>query len=89
MRRLMVKVSGRVQGVFFRHTARARAEKLGLSGWVRNEADGSVRITVEGEEPRLQQFLAWCRRGPPLANVEKAKSEWRDAMGEFTRFEIL
>lgn len=88
MKRITISVYGRVQGVFFRHTARARAEKLGLAGWVRNESDGSVRMTAEGQEPALERFLAWCRRGPPLARVERIEPEWQEATGEFTGFKI-
>ena len=88
MKRFEIKVSGWVQGVFFRHTARSHAEKLGLTGWVRNETDGSVTIAAEGEEQALKQFLDWCRRGPPLARVDEINVEWKDATGEFKRFEI-
>lgn len=89
MRRLLVKVTGRVQGVFYRHTARIHAEKLGIAGWIRNEADGSVTIIAEGTEEALAQFLAWCRGGPPLAGVNDVKVEWQEATGEFVRFSIL
>ena len=89
MKRLVVKVTGRVQGVLFRHSARTHAEKLGLTGFVRNEADGSVVIVAEGEEPRLQEFLLWCRKGPPLARVDEIQIEWQEARGEFNRFETL
>ena len=89
MKRLVVRVGGRVQGVLFRHSARTHAEKLGLTGFVRNEADGSVVIVAEGEEPRLQEFLLWCRKGPPLARVDEIQIEWQEARGEFNRFETL
>ncbi len=88
MKRVVIKVYGRVQGVFFRHTARLRAEELGLKGFVRNECDGSVTVMAEGEEETLQKILKWCRKGPPLANVEKTEIEWRETTGEFKRFEI-
>ena len=65
-----IRVSGRVQGVFYRASARAEGERLGLSGFVRNEPDGSVYAEAEGEEAALERFLAWCRRGPPAARVE-------------------
>lgn len=88
-KRLVIRMFGRVQGVFFRHTARLHAEKLGLVGFARNEADGSVAAVAEGEEKSLEEFLAWCRKGPPLANVENVNVEWRESTGEFKRFEIL
>lgn len=89
MRRLVISVEGRVQGVLFRHSARARAEALGLRGWAQNENDGSVTIVAEGEEAALRDLLAWCYTGPLLARVDSVKVEWRDASGEFKRFEIL
>ncbi|MEK9148397.1 MAG: acylphosphatase [Patescibacteria group bacterium] len=89
MRRFVVKVTGQVQGVFYRHTARLHAEKLGITGFARNEADDSVAIVAEGEEEALNQFLEWCRRGPPLARVDEIKTEWREATGEHKGFEIL
>lgn len=89
MKRAVIKIYGRVQGVFFRHTARIRAAELGLTGWARNEADGSVTAVAEGGEAALNQFLEWCRKGPLLARVEKTEVEWKEATGEFRRFEIL
>lgn len=89
MKRLALKISGRVQGVFFRHSARLRAEELGLTGRARNESDGSLTIVAEGEKSALEKFLEWCRKGPPLAQVDDIQVEWREARGEFKRFEIL
>lgn len=68
---LNIKVSGFVQGVFFRETAKAEAEKLGISGFVRNEPDGTVYIEAEGDEASLNKFLTWCNDGPQAATVEK------------------
>jgi acylphosphatase len=65
-----IRVRGRVQGVFYRATARAEAERLGLRGFVRNEPDGSVYAEAEGEGEALDRFVDWCRRGPPQARVE-------------------
>ena len=89
MERLVIRVYGQVQGVFYRHTARSHAEKLRLTGWVQNETDGSVTIAAEGEATALEKFLEWCRKGPPLANIEKVDVEWQEATGEFKRFDIL
>lgn len=89
MKRLVIKVYGLVQGVFFRHTARIRAERLGLTGWARNEDNGSVTITAEGEEKALGDFVEWCKKGPPLASVDEIKIKWHNATGEFKGFEIL
>jgi acylphosphatase len=58
-----------VQGVNYRATAAREARRLGLTGWVRNEPDGSVLIDVEGDPEAVEAFLAWSRQGPPNARV--------------------
>lgn len=63
-------VSGRVQGVYFRQSTQQRASELGLSGWVRNLADGRVEGLASGQEQALSQLLTWLRRGPAQAQVE-------------------
>ncbi len=63
-------VTGRVQGVAYRASTVAEAERLGLVGIVKNQADGSVWIHAEGSEEALQQLEAWCARGPRFAKVE-------------------
>ena len=70
MRRVRARVSGRVQGVFFRTSCADRAEALGLSGWVRNASDGGVEAMFEGEEAGVEAMLAWCWKGPPCAQVD-------------------
>jgi acylphosphatase len=71
-----LRITGKVQGVFYRASARAEAERLGLSGFVRNEPDGSVYAEAEGAQEALERFVEWCRRGPPHARVDGvAKSE--------------
>jgi acylphosphatase len=64
-----------VQGVGFRFQAKQQADTLGISGFVRNEDDGSVSIEAEGEEEQMEQFIEWCRRGPRYARVEKVDIE--------------
>ena len=76
---LIIKIFGRVQGVGFRYAAREKAAKWGIAGTVRNEPDGSVYAEMEGEEEALRKFLAWCRKGPWLAKVERVEEEWREA----------
>lgn len=70
-KRIQVLARGKVQGVFFRASTRARATELGLVGWVRNETDGSVLIQAEGPDHAIESFVAWCRRGPQLARVDE------------------
>jgi acylphosphatase len=80
--RARVVVRGRVQGVFFRVETRDRARSLGLSGWVRNAPDGSVEAVFEGDRERIESMLAWCRRGPSLAQVDEVQAEWEEPVGE-------
>lgn len=69
METLEITVSGTVQGVFFRKHTRDEALRLGLSGLVSNQPDGTVFIQVTGEKEPLQLFLTWCQTGPPRAKV--------------------
>ena len=68
-----VTVKGKVQGVYFRASAREVAELLGLAGEVRNLLDGDVRAIVEGPQEKVEKFIAWCREGPPGAKVLDVK----------------
>ncbi|MEK7539972.1 MAG: acylphosphatase [Patescibacteria group bacterium] len=70
IKRLSIQVTGLVQGVFFRHTAKQTAASLGLTGFVRNEGDGSVQLEVQGEELALQKFQEWCQMGSSSSQVE-------------------
>jgi acylphosphatase len=85
---LNIKVYGRVQGVFFRHSAKQKARELGVKGFVRNEPDNTVYIEAEGEEENLKQFLDWCHKGPFLASVKKVEVK-ESEMKNFNDFVIL
>ncbi|MDG2306343.1 MAG: acylphosphatase [Candidatus Binatia bacterium] len=67
--RLRLAIRGRVQGVWFRGSAREEALRLGLVGWARNRGDGSVEIVAEGTPSAMNSFLEWCHHGPPGAHV--------------------
>ena len=82
MIRAEVTVRGMVQGVFFRVETRDRARSLGLSGWVTNAHDGTVRAAFEGDEERVRSMVDWCGRGPSGARVEDVDVEWTEAEGE-------
>ncbi len=69
-----IVVSGRVQGVFFRQHAKDQADRLGLTGFVKNQPNGTVYIEVNGEQSKIEQFLTWCNDGSPSAQVEKVES---------------
>ena len=81
-------VKGRVQGVFFRASARRKAEELRLTGWVRNNPDGTVEAVVEGNTDMVEKFVNWCREGPPNARVAAVDVTRSGATGEFTHFII-
>lgn len=66
-----INICGLVQGVFFRVSAKQQADKLNITGFARNEPDGSVYIEAEGQEKDLDKFIKWCNIGPTLAEVEK------------------
>ncbi|MDJ0630864.1 MAG: acylphosphatase [Rhodobacter sp.] len=73
-----VRVTGRVQGVWFRGWTKDHAGRLGLRGWVRNEADGSVTALIGGSEPAVDELLAAMHRGPEAARVTSMKVEPAD-----------
>lgn len=81
-------ISGRVQGVCFRHYTRKTALLHGVTGWVRNLPDGRVEAWFEGEEPAIEATLKWCHQGPEMARVDEVRIEKRPASGEFTDFSI-
>lgn len=88
MENLHVFIQGRVQGVGFRFATQARAQSLGLTGWVRNLPDERVEAVFEGPRQVLEDMLAWCRKGPPMAHVSHVDYEWKQARNEFTVFSI-
>ena len=75
MQALHLLITGSVQGVFFRATTKAEADRLGITGWVRNTADGNVEIHAEGSPEALEQFQSWCRKGPPAAQVDHVEAK--------------
>ena len=75
MKAVRVEVHGRVQGVWFRASARAEAERLGVRGWVRNRADGSVEAFAQGDDAAVDALVSWCRTGPTAAEVTRCAVE--------------
>jgi acylphosphatase len=65
-----IRISGAVQGVFFRATCAREAARHGVAGWVRNLPDGSVEAVIEGHAEAVEAMTAWCRRGPDGARVD-------------------
>ncbi len=88
IQRVRVMIRGRVQGVFFRDSARRTAHDLGLAGFVRNLPGGVVEIVAEGPRDALDRLAEWARTGPPAARVERVETEYGESTGEFTIFQI-
>lgn len=74
MKHLDIQVRGKVQGVWFRASTKEAADRLGIAGTVRNEADGSVSVEAEGDDEKLEALLQWLQEGPPLADVTSVES---------------
>jgi acylphosphatase len=86
--RAHVRISGQVQGVFFRDSTRQKAEELGLAGWVKNTPDGSVEAVFEGPSEKVREMLRWCEEGPRQASVENVDTAIEDTGGELSGFEV-
>jgi acylphosphatase len=86
--RAHLTISGRVQGVYFRASAVYEAQNLGLTGWVKNCPDGSVEAVAEGDRSKVEDLIAWCRRGPRGARVQSVDVKWLAFSGEFQDFRI-
>ena len=87
MKSVSIRVTGRVQGVFYRASAREMAVQHGLKGLVRNEPDGSVYIEAEGDPEAVNRFVAWCRKGPPWAVVQDVLVQ-EQPLRNFNTFQI-
>lgn len=88
MRRVQVIISGQVQGVGFRYHTRQVAERLALTGWVRNRIDGAVEAEAEGEEESVEELLTWLADGPASAHVQSTHVTEMDPTGGST-FDLL
>ena len=80
-------ISGKVQGVFFRDTAKRMASQIGIKGWIRNTDDGTIEILAQGSESQLSEFERWCRTGPPVAKIDSVEKEDMEC-GECVCFEV-
>jgi acylphosphatase len=86
--RLHAIVEGYVQGVGFRAFVVDQANRIRVTGWVRNRWDNSVEVCAEGEAAELESLLAALRRGPAAAHVREVQVDWQSATGEFTGFRM-
>ena len=82
-----LRISGRVQGVYFRDSMRQQARQLGVNGWVRNRSDGTVEAMVHGEPAAVAKIIEWAQRGPATAKVTDVQVE--EAQGQFSSFELV
>ena len=81
-----VAISGRVQGVWFRSSTKQKAEQLGLTGWVKNTADGNVEAIFEGEKDMVRKMIEWCHQGSPLAKVINVEVKNQESTNSFDSF---
>jgi acylphosphatase len=82
-------VEGRVQGVGFRAFVQDQAQRLGLTGWVRNVGEDQVEVWGEGPQPDLDTLLSALQRGPRSSYVSDVRVEWETATGKFGRFQVI
>ena len=88
MKTIRLTIKGKVQGVFYRATAKDIADQFGIKGWVRNLPNNNVEITATAAEELLQEFIAWCKEGPPRAKVDGVIVEELN-LEEFNGFRII
>jgi acylphosphatase len=88
VKHINIRIRGRVQGVGFRYSAVRAARAYNISGFVRNEGDGSVYIEAEGDELNLELFLEWCRKGPGYGRVDELTAVESGLRG-FEEFQVL
>lgn len=86
--RLEATVFGLVQGVYFRQYTLQEARRLGLTGWVANQRDGTVRVVAQGSHEALEQFLQFLQRGSPASQVDKVETNWTTATETFNGFQV-
>jgi acylphosphatase len=88
MQTVFIKVHGKVQGVFFRQSTVAKANELGVKGFVLNAHDGTVEITAQATDEILNEFIRWCHRGPERARVDKVEVKPVEENSSFHSFEV-
>ena len=88
MKTIRLTINGKVQGVFYRATAKDVADQFGIKGWVKNLPDNNVEIRATAPEELLQKLIDWCKQGPPKARVEEVIVE-ELSLEEFNAFRII
>ena len=88
MKTVRLIIKGKVQGVFYRATAKDIADELGIKGWIKNLTDRNVEVRATATEETLPKFIDWCKQGPPKANVDEVIIEELD-LQDFNGFRII
>ncbi len=88
MTTIRITIKGKVQGVFYRDSAKKQADKLGLTGWIKNTSDGNVEAMVTGNNQELDQFVQWCKLGSDRSKVEDVSFDTVDDIS-FPDFSIV
>lgn len=81
-------IKGKVQGVFYRASAKEIADELGLKGWIKNTNEGYVEVLITGDEEQLKVFIEWCWKGPRRAEVEDVIVTRKEEIG-FGNFSVI
>ncbi|MEZ9821814.1 acylphosphatase [Shewanella sp. 10N.286.45.A1] len=89
MKRVIIKITGKVQGVSFRQSTLAQATSLGLTGYVSNLTDGSVQVLAQGSYPAVDKLISWCETGAPMASVDNVYVEDDEADDIYLEFSIV
>lgn len=87
-KRAEIRIEGKVQGVFFRASAREQARARNLGGWVRNCADGTVEAVLEGPADDVEEVVEWAHQGPKSAEVQNINVQWMEPKGDVQTFEV-
>ncbi|RYF98309.1 MAG: acylphosphatase [Chitinophagaceae bacterium] len=88
MKNVNIKITGKVQGVFFRATTKIIADQMGVKGIVKNEKDGSVYLEAEGDEMMVDELINWCKEGPDKAKVENVTVQ-EGIVKNYRNFEVV
>lgn len=89
MKRVVINIFGRVQKVGFRFMTLQKAKELNINGFVRNLRDGSVEVEAEGEERQIEEFIEWCKIGPPYSDVKRIMVEDIEVMNTENSFKLF
>jgi acylphosphatase len=87
-KRIHAFITGRVQGVFFRAHTRVAAERLGVTGWVKNLPNGDVELVAEGPSQKVNELISWCHKGPDYSRVDKVEFHEETPEGKYNDFSI-